>query len=116
MTLEYIYKSFCVILKIWRNWLEQFLLHGLTIKKCDVMFLWNNIDTKDILRQLPFDPAIEDVTYLPGAALWRIDRDKASKSRMFKIVGTKLHQQMTVRNSNTVRKIYELMSRDPSNG
>jgi len=77
--------------------------------KCDVMFLWKDIDNKDILKTLPSNPAIEDVEYVSGAVLWRIDRENASKSRMFKIVGTKLHQQMTVRNPNTVRKLYELM-------
>jgi uncharacterized protein (DUF1697 family) len=77
--------------------------------KCDVMFLWDEADNKNILKQLPFNPAIEDVKYVPGAVLWRIDRDKAAQSRMFKIAGTKLHQLMTVRNPNTVRKIYELM-------
>lgn len=77
--------------------------------KCDVMFLSNEVDNKNVLTRLPFEPAIEDVAYVPGAVLWRIDRDKASKSRMFKVVGTKLHQQMTVRNPNTVRKLYELM-------
>ena len=78
--------------------------------KCDVMFLWKEIDNKKVLKQLPFDPTLEDVKYVPGAVLWRIDRDKASKSRMYRIVGTRLHQQMTVRNPNTVRKLYELMS------
>lgn len=77
--------------------------------KCDVMFLWKEVDSKEVLKQLPFDPKIEDVLYIKGAVIWRIDRDKASKSRMFKIVGTKLHQLMTVRNPNTVRKLYELM-------
>jgi uncharacterized protein (DUF1697 family) len=77
--------------------------------KCDVMFLREEVDNKTVLKQLPFDPAIEDVKYVPGAVIWRIDRDKAARSRMFKIVGTKLHEQMTVRNPNTVRKLYELM-------
>ncbi len=77
--------------------------------KCDVMFLWKEVDHKDVLKQLPFDSTLEEVKYVPGAVLWRIDRDKASKSRMFRIVGTELHQHMTVRNPNTVRKIYALM-------
>jgi uncharacterized protein (DUF1697 family) len=77
--------------------------------KCDVMFLWEQVDNKAVLKQLPFDPTIEDVKYVPGAVIWRIDRVQVAKSRMLKIVGTKLHQQMTVRNPNTVRKLYELM-------
>jgi len=81
-------------------------------QKCDVMFLWDEIDNRNVLKQLPFDLTIEDVKYVPGAVLWRIDRSKAAKSRMFKIVGTKLHKQMTVRNSNTARKLYELMTKE----
>ncbi len=73
--------------------------------KCDVMFLWRDIDNKEILEKLPFDTTIEDVRYVPGAVLWRIDRDKVTKSKMFKIIGTKLHQHMTVRNPNTVTKL-----------
>jgi|SRR5579859_3214624 len=77
--------------------------------KCDVMFLWENVDSKEILKQLPFDSSLEDVRYFPGAVVWRIDRDKVTKSRMFKIVGTKVYAHMTVRNPNTVRKLYDLM-------
>ncbi len=79
------------------------------VMKCDVMFLSEEVDNKTVLTQLPFDSAIEDVKYVPGAVIWRIDRDKAARSRMFRIVGTKLHQHMTIRNPNTVRKLYELM-------
>ncbi len=77
--------------------------------KCDVMFLGEEVDNKTVLKQLPVDPAIEDVKYVPGAIIWRIDRDKASTSRMYRIVGTELYQQMTIRNPNTVRKLCELM-------
>ena len=78
--------------------------------KCDVMFLWKEIDTPSVLKQIPFQKNIEDSKYIRGAILWRIDRDKVSKTRIIKaIIGTKLHQQMTVRNPNTVRKLYALM-------
>lgn len=77
--------------------------------KCDVMFLWKGSDKEDVLKQLVYDPATEDVKYFPGAIVWRIDRDKASKSKMLKVAGTPLYKQMTIRNPNTLRKIYELM-------
>lgn len=77
--------------------------------KCDVMFLWKDADSRKTLKLLSYDTAVEDVKYLPGAIVWRIDRDKASKSKMLKVAGTKLYKQMTIRNPNTVRKIYELM-------
>src|SRR5690348_4972404 len=45
-----------------------------TETKCDVMFLWKEIDNADVLKQLPYNPEIEDVMYVPGAIIWRIDR------------------------------------------
>ncbi len=77
--------------------------------KCDVMLLWPEIDNPKIIEQLPYNPDIEDIMYVPGAVIWRIDRDKVGKSHMFKLVGTKLHKSMTARNPNTMRKIYALM-------
>ncbi len=77
--------------------------------KCDVMFLWQDADSPKVLKQLSYDRAVEDVKYFPGAIVWRIDRDKASKSKMLRIAGTKLYKQLTIRNPNTVRKIYDLM-------
>jgi uncharacterized protein (DUF1697 family) len=77
--------------------------------KCDVMFLWPAVDSRKILKELDYDPKIEDVKYFQGAVVWRIDRKLAPKSKMFKLAGGKLHKQMTTRNPNTVRKLYQLM-------
>ncbi|HSW78705.1 MAG TPA: DUF1697 domain-containing protein [Candidatus Babeliales bacterium] len=77
--------------------------------KCDVMLLWDEVDNKKILDQMPHNLEIEDIKYVPGAVIWRINRDKVGKSRMFKLVGTNLHKQMTSRNPNTIRKIYALI-------
>ncbi len=49
------------------------------------------------------------MAYVPGAVIWRIDRSKQNQSRMTKVVGTDLYQGMTIRNSNTVRKLAEMM-------
>ncbi len=76
--------------------------------RCDVMFLFPDVDNEKVLQYLPFDPTLEDVRYVPGAVLWRIDRNKVTKSRMVRIVGTPLYQQITIRNVNTVRRLYEL--------
>jgi uncharacterized protein (DUF1697 family) len=77
--------------------------------KCDVLILDSSIDKLDILDQLPIKPEIEDVVYQPGAVVWRVDRANATKSRLSKIVGTKIYQHITIRNVNTIRKIYEQM-------
>lgn len=77
--------------------------------KCDVMFLWPEIDNPGILAQITYDPAKEDVIYLPGAVVWRVDRDKVRQGQGLKITGGDITKLLTVRNPNTVRKLWELM-------
>ncbi|MFP8782687.1 DUF1697 domain-containing protein [Planococcus plakortidis] len=77
--------------------------------KSDVLFLWEQADDEGVLEQLTLKPGIGRVQYVPGAILWSVDRGDVTKSGMAKIVGTKLYKLVTVRNVNTVRKIYKLM-------
>jgi uncharacterized protein (DUF1697 family) len=77
--------------------------------KCDVMFLWDEVDAPSVLDALSFDPDREAVRYVPGAVLWCVDRSYLTRSRMLKVAGTALYKRMTVRNCNTVRKLLELM-------
>jgi uncharacterized protein (DUF1697 family) len=77
--------------------------------KTDVMFLWEEIDSPKVLNELPTKPEIDEVKYVPGAILWRVDRENVTKSGMLRIIGTKLYKQMTIRNCNTVRKLHALM-------
>ncbi len=77
--------------------------------KCDVMFLWEHMDKPDVLKQLAIKPEIDEVKYVPGAILWRVDRQNVTKSGMMKLVGTELYRHMTIRNCNTTRKLCELM-------
>lgn len=78
--------------------------------KCDVMFLWEDVDRKSILKDLKIKPEIEDVVYVPGALIWRVDRPAITRSGMMKMVGTDLYKAMTIRNCNTARKLAELMA------
>lgn len=77
--------------------------------KCDVVYLWDEIDSPAVLDELRFRPEIEDVFYTPGAIIHRIDRANATKSGLPRVVGTPIYKQMTVRNCNTARKLLELM-------
>lgn len=77
--------------------------------RSDVLFLWEDINDESLLDKLTFKPEIETVKYAPGAILWSIDKINVTKGSMTKLIGTKLYQQMTIRNVNTTRKIYELM-------
>jgi uncharacterized protein (DUF1697 family) len=77
--------------------------------KCDVFFLWDEVDDPSILQRLEWDPRLEDVRYTPGAVVRRMDKKDATRSRIVKVIGTPLYQQMTVRNCNTARKLLELL-------
>jgi len=82
-----------------------------TQMRCDVLLLWADVDKRSVLDQLPINPDIEDVIYVPGAVIWRVDRAHATRSRLTKIVGTPLYKQLTIRNVNTIRKLHELAAR-----
>jgi uncharacterized protein (DUF1697 family) len=86
--------------ELWRNDMTM---------KCDVMFLWKDVDNKDILDQLVIKPGIDNVRYVPGAVLFAVDRQDATKSGLMKLIGTPLYKRMTLRNSNTTRKLFEIM-------
>jgi uncharacterized protein (DUF1697 family) len=77
--------------------------------KCDVFFLWPNIDDPSVLGELDYDPVVEDVRYTPGAVIRRIGRRDAPRSKLTRIVGTALYKDMTIRNCNTVRKLAALL-------
>ncbi|MGY3314248.1 uncharacterized protein (DUF1697 family) [Peribacillus simplex] len=76
--------------------------------RSDVLFLWVEIDDESVLNKLVIKPEIDTVKYVPGAILWSVEK-KITKSGMTKLVGSKPYQQITIRNVNTTRKIYELM-------
>jgi uncharacterized protein (DUF1697 family) len=78
--------------------------------KCDVMFLWEDVDQPSVVERMPFRPELEDVVYVPGAVIWRLDRENVGKSRMTSLAGTALYKRMTVRNCNTARKLLGLMT------
>lgn len=75
----------------------------------DVMFLWDEIDDASVMANLVIKPDIDTVKYVPGAILWSVDKKNVTKSGKSKIIGSKIYKQVTVRNVNTTRKIYELM-------
>ena len=77
--------------------------------KSDVLLLWEEIDHESVMDKLVIRPEIDTVHYVPGAVLWSIDRTDATKTGLVKLAGTNLYKQMTVRNVNTTRKIYEMM-------
>jgi len=77
--------------------------------RCDIMFLWPEADSRSILGKVPVRLELEDLKYVPGALVWRIDRCDAGKSKVSKVIGSDLYKQLTIRNINTVRKLEGLM-------
>lgn len=87
--------------EIWMNDTEQ---------KTDVLFLWEEIDSKEVLEKLIIKPQIDNVLYIQGAIIWNVKRKNIGRSGLLKIVGTQLYKKITVRNINTVRKLERLMT------
>jgi uncharacterized protein (DUF1697 family) len=78
--------------------------------RCDVLFLWDDVDRRSILTELPVRDGIDTVRYTTGAVIWQLDREKVDQSRMAKLVGTSLYKRMTIRNCNTARKLLAMMA------
>ncbi len=78
-------------------------------QKTDVLFLWPEIDNKDILKKVIINPKIENVIYKDGALVWSIGRENISRGGGIKLIKSDLYKYMTVRNINTLRKLEQLM-------
>lgn len=79
-------------------------------KKCNVIFLRHNIDNRDILDNFSPKEGIEELSYHPGTLLWSANTSDLTRSEMIQLAKNGLYKDMTIRNLNTTRKIYEIMS------
>ena len=79
-------------------------------QKCDVLFLWPDIDSPEVLQKLTLKPDIDEAQYFPSAVVWRVMRENINKSGMRNIFGTEVYKKSTARNINTVRKLSAMMS------
>lgn len=75
----------------------------------NVIFLRHTIDSKETVAELQSD--VEQVVYRPGTLLWSAHVDQVNRSKMNKLASRKISQDMTVRNLNTTKKLYELMKK-----
>lgn len=78
--------------------------------RCDILFLWDEIDTKNTLKELNVNKEIDTIKYTPGAIIWHLDRKNVSKSAMHALISNPVYKKMTIRNCNTVRKLHQLMT------
>lgn len=79
--------------------------------KYNVIFLRHAIDSENILEGLKPKSDIERVVYRPGALLWSARLSDLTRSTMIKLSSQEIYQDMTIRNLNTTRKLYELMKK-----
>jgi uncharacterized protein (DUF1697 family) len=79
--------------------------------KYNVIFLRHTIDSENILEGLKPKSDIERVVYRPGALLWSARLSDLTRAAMVKLSSQKIYQDMTIRNLNTTRKLYELMKK-----
>ena len=73
-----------------------------------VMFLRHTIDSPKVLDEIAVNAEVEQLLYTPGALLWAADRSGLTRSRVARL-GKAIGQEMTARNLNTTRKLYELL-------
>lgn len=78
-------------------------------QKSDVLFLFPDIDSPDIVGGIGYRPEFETIHYVPGALITNVSRKHQSKSSLLKLVGTPLYRRMTIRNVTTARKLAELV-------
>lgn len=93
-----------IISKLPSNWKND------SEEKSDVLFLFDEVDRKDILDKFNIKEGIDEVMYFSKVIFWRIDKKNLTKTGLKDIVKKKdLYNNITIRNINTTRKIYELM-------
>jgi len=79
-----------------------------TDQKTDILFLldpYNNKKSINLIKATDVDTLI----YVPGAIIWNVSRANYHKSGIRKFLGSDIYKHMTARNTNTVRKIAELL-------
>lgn len=77
--------------------------------KTDVWFLWKNYARKSSLELLEINDGVDTVHYAHGAIIWHVPKKVYGRSGMNKVIGTDLYKNLTARNINTVRKLYQMM-------
>jgi len=79
-------------------------------QKTDVLFLWDEIDSPNIIKKVVINPKIENARYIDGALVWNIGRENVTRGGGIKLIKTDFYKHMTARNINTVRKLYSLIN------
>jgi uncharacterized protein (DUF1697 family) len=84
--------------------------------RTDVMFLWDEVDTPEMIAAIPTNPKVDRLLHVKGALIWNVNRKDYAKSKVPKMIGSKLYKNMTARNANTARKLLALMTERAAKG
>lgn len=77
----------------------------------NIVYLRHTIDSKNILDELEVRKDIEEVFYRPGTLLWSSEMSSLKGTEGLQFSSRKMHQDTTIRNTNTTRKLCELMKK-----
>ncbi len=91
------------------DWTNDSLKPDKSGQKSDVLYLFDEINTPDIVEKLGHKPDIETMIYVDGAVIANITRANQSKGSLQKLFGSALYSNMTIRNINTAKKLAELV-------
>lgn len=76
--------------------------------RADVLYLFDTADRPEVVEEVTLAPHVDTVSYVPGALLWCVPRDRLTRSRLPRIVGTPLYPLVTVRNARTALALADL--------
>lgn len=82
---------------------------GKTGQKSDVLYLFDEVNSPDILEKLGHRPEVETMLYVDGAVLANVPRSNQTKYSLLKLAGTPLYRSLTIRNITTAKKLAELV-------
>ncbi len=77
--------------------------------KSDVIYLFPEVNTPDIIEKLGHRPDLETMKYVDGAVVTTITRTNQAKGSLQKLIGSDIYSQTTIRNVNTARKLAEMV-------
>ncbi len=80
-----------------------------TDHKSDVIYLYDSVNSADVIGMIGYRPEFETLLYVDHAVLSYLPRVHRSRSSLLKLMGTPLYKQVTIRNSTTARKLAEMV-------
>ena len=78
-------------------------------RRANVIFLFPDVDFPEVLGRIPANPGVDELRYVPGAVLHRLEPSLASRSWLTRMVGGELYRRVTIRNTNTVSRLLSLL-------